>query len=228
MVGSSNPGVLPIFSLCSGESRSSALDYLKPTVDAKDLVLSGFVNDVQDIPQVYWLISGAMTEEGDKRELLDRLILQHMAVVDGENAKMQGFTQEIPYEARERCLKMLDNQMYEDWGGFDVHTIQAGATNDHVEAAYWPMDEEADSFEYEIIEFVKKILAMMGVDDVPQFKRNRISNQYEQTQMIMLAAEHLDEETLLNKLGWVSVDETKRILEAKDAESYERFEEEEE
>lgn len=227
VVGSSNPGVLPIFSLCSGETRSSALDYLKPTIDAKDLVLSGFVNDVQDIPQVYWLISGAMaTTEGDKRELLDRLILQHMAVVDGENAKMQGFTQEIPYEARERCLKMLDNQMYEDWGGFDVHTIQAGATNDHVEAAYWPMDEEADSFEYEIIEFIKNILAMMGVDDVPQFKRNRVSNQKEQTEMVMLAADKLDERTILEKLPWITVDEVDDIMARLDDEDFGRFEKE--
>ena len=224
VTGTGNLTMLPIFPMYSGENRASALDNLKPLIDAYDMVLSGFCNDVEDIPQVYWLISGAMgMTEDDKRQLLDRLILQHMAVVDGENSKMEGFTQEIPYEARERCLKQLKNQMYENWGGFDVHTVEAGSTNDHIDAGYWPMDEEADAFEYEIIDFVQQILEMMGVEDTPQFKRNRVSNQLEQTNMVVSAANWLDDQTILEKLPFISVDEVDVILARKDAETFDRF-----
>lgn len=232
VVGAENPTRLPIFPLNSGEIKRSALDRLKDVIDATDMVLSGFVNDIHDIPQVYWLISGGMgMSEADKRQLLDRLILQHMAVVDGENSKIQGFTQDIPYEARERCLDRLHNKMYEKYGGFDVHTIEAGATNDHIEAGYWPMDEEADDFEYEVIEFVQAILEMMGVEDqdtTPLFKRNRVSNQKEQTEMVMLAAANLDQRTILEKLPFVTVDEVDDILERLDGDSYARFEQGEE
>lgn len=227
VVGSETLTRLPIFPLYSGEMRNSALDRLRDVIDATDMVLSGFVNDIHDIPQVYWLISGAMgMTEADKRQLLDRLILQHMAVVDGENSHIQGYSQEIPYEARERCLDRLHNKMYEKYGGFDVHTIEAGATNDHIEAGYWPMDEEADDFEYEIIEFVQAILEMMGVTEgtTPIFKRNRVSNQYQQTQMVMLAADNLDDQTILEKLPFITVDEVDDILARKDGESYSRFE----
>ena len=226
VVGSENLTRLPIFPLYSGEMRNSALDRLRDTIDATDMVLSGFVNDIHDIPQVYWLISGAMgMSEGDKRQLLDRLILQHMAVIDGENSNIQGYTQDIPYEARERCLDRLHNKMYEKYGGFDVHTIEAGATNDHIEAGYWPMDEEADDFEYEIIDFVQAILEMMGQTEgtTPIFKRNRVSNQYQQTQMVMLAAPSLDDQTILEKLPFISVDEVDDILARKDGESFGRF-----
>lgn len=226
VVGSESLTRLPIFPLYSGEMRNSALDRLKDTIDATDMVLSGFVNDIHDIPQVYWLISGAMgMSEGDKRQLLDRLILQHMAVVDGENSHIQGYTQDIPYEAREKCLDRLHNKMYEKYGGFDVHTIEAGATNDHIEAGYWPMDEEADDFEYEIIDFVQQILEMMGQTDgtTPIFKRNRVSNQYQQTQMVMLAAPNLDDQTILEKLPFISVDEVDDILARKDGETFSRF-----
>lgn len=219
--------MLPIFPLYSGEMRTSALDRLRDVIDATDMVLSGFVNDIHDIPQVYWLISGAMgMSEKDKRQLLDRLILQHMAVIDGENSKIEGYTQEIPYEAREKCLDRLHNKMYEKYGGFDVHTIEAGATNDHIEAGYWPMDEEADDFEYEIIEFVQEILEMMGVTEetTPIFQRNRVSNQKEQTEMVMLAANVLDKQTILEKLPWITVDEVDDILARSDEESYDRFE----
>ena len=226
VIGTGTVTTLPIFPMYSGENRASALDNLKPIIDAYDMVLSGFCNDVEDIPQVYWLISGAMgMTEDDKRQLLDRLILQHMAVVDGENSKMEGFTQEVPYEARERCLKQLKNQMYENWGGFDVHTVEAGSTNDHIDAGYWPMDEEADAFEYEVIDFVQQILGMMGVEDTPQFKRNRVSNQNEQTQMVVSAANWLDDQTILEKLPFITVDEVDVIMARKDAESYSRFDE---
>ena len=193
VVGSETLTRLPIFPLYSGEMRNSALDRLRDTIDATDMVLSGFVNDIHDIPQVYWLISGAMgMTEKDKRQLLDR----------------------------------LRNKMYEKYGGFDVHTIEAGATNDHIEAGYWPMDEEADDFEYEIIDFVQSILEMMGETEgtTPIFKRNRVSNQKEQTEMVVAAAPYLDDQTILEKLPFISVDEVDDILARKDGESFSRFE----
>ena len=226
VVGSESLTRLPIFPLRSGELQLSALDELRDVIDAIDMVLSGFVNDIKDIPQVYWLISGAMgMSEKDKRKLLDRLMLQHMAVIDGENSSIQGFTQDIPYEAREKCLNRLRAMMYEKYGGFDVHTIEAGATNDHIEAGYWPMDEEADDFEYEIIQLVQSILEMMGQTEgtTPIFKRNRVSNQKEQTEMVVLAAQYLDRQTILEKLPFVTVDEIDGILLRLDGESMSRF-----
>lgn len=213
--------MLPIFPLYSGENRDSALDNLKPLIDAYDMVISGFANDIQDCAQVYWLISGAFgMDEKDKRRLLDRLILQHMAVVDGENSSITPYTQEIPYQARNECLKQLRNQMYENYGGFDVHTVEAGATNDHIEAAYWPMDEEADAFEYQLIKAIRQILNMMGVEDTPIFIRNRVSNQKEQTEMILQAANYLDDKTILDKLPFITVDEVEGILARKASEDF--------
>ena len=216
---------LPIFPLYSGENRDSALDNLKPLIDAYDMVISGFANDLQDCAQIYWLVSGAMgMSEADKRQLLDRLILQHMAVVDGESSKIEPYTQEVPYNSRNECLRQLRDQMYENFGGFDVHTVEAGATNDHIEAAYWPMDEEADAFEYQLIIFIRMILEMMGIDETPIFNRNRVSNQKEQTEMVMLAANYLDDQTILEHLPWITVDEVEEILARKDAETFDRFE----
>ena len=224
VTGTESYSTLPIFPLYSGENKESALENLKPMIDAYDMILSGFANDLSDCAQVYWLISGALgMSEGQKRELLDRLILQHMAVIDGENSSITPYTQEIPYNARNEALKQLRNQMYENFGGFDVHTVEAGATNDHIEAAYWPMDEEADAFEYQLIVFIRQILDMMNIDDTPVFVRNRVSNQKEQTDMILAAANYLDKQTILEKLPWITVDEIDGILERTDGETFGRF-----
>lgn len=224
IAGAGELTMLPIFPLYSGENRESALDNLKPLIDAYDMVLSGFANDIQDCAQVYWLISGAFGMTSDNcRQLLDRLILQHVAVVDGENSSITPYTQEIPYQARKEALTQIRAQMYENFGGFDVHTVEAGATNDHIEAAYWPMDEEADAFEYQIIRFIRQILDMMGIDDTPLFQRNRVSNQKEQTDMVVAAAQYLDAQTVLEKLPFITVDEVDGILLRKDGESMGRF-----
>ena len=51
----------------------------------------------------------------------------------------------------------------------------------------------------------------------PQFKRNKISNMKEQTEMVMMVAEKLDDETLLKKIPWITVDEIPNILKNNDA-----------
>lgn len=224
VVGTENFSTLPIFPLYSGENEDSALDILKPLIDAYDMILSGFANDLQDCAQIYWLISGALgMTEPQKKQLLDRLVLQHMLVIDGENSSITPHTQEIPYNARNEGLKQVRNQMYENYGGFDVHTIEAGSTNDHIEAGYWPMDEEADAFEYQLIVAIQQILDMIGIEDVPVFKRNRVSNQKEQTDMV-LAADFLDTRTKLEKLPWITVDEVDDIMARIDGEEQVRFE----
>ena len=81
------------------------------------------------------------------------------------------------------------------------------------------MDEEADDFEFQIIKFVQQILSLIGIEDTPQFKRNRVSNQTEQTQTVLLAAQYLDDETILQKLPFISVDEVQNILARKDTET---------
>ena len=222
IVGGSNYGVLPIVPVYACKAKQSTLVGMRGNIDAYDLIHSGFANDLQDCAQIYWLVGNAMgMDDNDVNKLRERLLFQHMAVVDTDNSSVTPYTQEIPYNARMAALAQIRNSIYENFGGLDVHTISAGATNDHIDAAYQPVDEEADQFEYQIIQVVQQVLKIKGMDEaVPQFKRGRISNQKEQTEMVMMVADHLDEETLLNKVPFITVDEVSKILENKDAEAY--------
>ena len=65
---------------------------------------------------------------------------------------------------------------------------------------------------------------MMCIDDTPLFQRNRVSNQKEQTDMVVEAAQYLDAQTVLEKLPFITVDEVDGILLRKDGESMGRFE----
>ena len=200
------------------KNRQSDLVGMRSKIDAYDLVTSGFANDLQDCAEIYWIVSNAlgMTDD-DLSKFRDRMKTQHIVAVDTDNTGVTPYTQEVPTTARATLIASLRSQLYEDYGGLDVHTVEAGATNDHIDAAYQPMDEEADDFEYQVIKAVRGILSILGVDDVPVFHRNRISNRMEQTQMVMLAANYLDDETIIKKLPFITPDEVDSILEKKEA-----------
>jgi hypothetical protein len=192
---------------------------MKRKLDAFDLIQSGFADNVLNVQQVYWIIenAGGMKAK-DFKEFRENLMNYKMATVNGieDGTKVTPHQNEVPTNAHETALRELRSSIYEDFGGLDVHTIAAGATNDHIEAAYQPMDENADDFEYQVIGLVRKLLTFAGVEDAtPLFKRNRVANQTEKTQMVMSAASVLDDEAIINHLDFISVDEKEAIMQRK-------------
>ena len=224
IIGESNYSALPIIPFWGCDNHQSDLVGMRSKIDVFDLVTSGFANDLEDCQEIFWIVGNALgTTDADLAKFRDKLKLQHMAVMDSDNATLTPYKEEIPVTARNTLIATMRNLIYEDYGGLDVHTIQAGATNDHVDAGYQPMDEEADDFEYQVIVAVQGILDLLGVDDVPIFQRNRISNKSEQTKMVMMAAEKLDDETIIRKLPFITPDEVEDILARKLAQEQAAF-----
>lgn len=226
VIGEDNYSSLPIVPLWGSKLHQSTLVGMQRAIDSFDLIRSGFANDLTDCAEIYWLIEncGGMTDE-DLARFRDRLKLNHIVEVPaGDGSKVQPYTQEIPYNARKAYLDDMRAGIYEDFGALDVHQVNANSTNDHLEAAYQPLDENADDFEYQIIQFVKQIVVLAGFEaDTPLFKRNRISNTKEQVDMVLSEADYLDEETLLSKLPNITADEVVEIMRRKDAEDYRRM-----
>ena len=95
----------------------------------------------------------------------------------------------------------------------DTEAIATGNTvATAIRAAYEPLNNKTDDYEYCVIEFIQGILSLAGIEDNPTFKRSTIVNQSEETQMILSAAEYLDNETILEKLPFVVNDEIPDIL----------------
>lgn len=224
VIGETTYSDFPIVPFWGSKLRQSTLVGMQQAIDSYDLIRSGFANDLTDCAEIYWLISnyGGMTEE-DLARFRDRMKVHHIVEVPGEG-DVKPYTQDIPYSAREAYLKSMREEIYENFGGLDVHQVNADSTNDHLEAAYQPMDENADDFEYQCIEFIQQIMVVAGVEkDTPIFKRNRISNIKEQVEVVLSEAEYLDEETILNKLPNITPDEVQEILMRKDAEDRDRM-----
>ena len=230
VVGGDNYSALPIIPMYGSELKQSTLVGMKRAIDSYDLIRSGFANDLTDCAQIYWLIKNAGgMDDNDLARFRDRLKFTHIAGIDTDGgAGAEAVTQEIPYAARTEYLERIRNGIYEDFGAFDVSGVSASAkTATEINAAYQPLDETADDYEYQVIEFIQQLLNLIGIEDNPTFKRNRIANQYEQTQMVMLAATYLDEQTVIEKLPWLTNDEVQMVLDRKDGEDMERFNQEE-
>ncbi len=114
--------------------------------------------------------------------------------------------------------------MYHDFQALNVTALQGGQkTATEINAAYQPFDNKVDQFEYCVIEFLQGLFRLIGIQDQPSFKRSRIVNQLEETQMVLMAANYLDDETILNHLPWLTPDEVQEILRRKDAENMQRL-----
>lgn len=225
VIGEENYGALPIVPMWGNRNHQSTLVGMRAAIDSYDMIQSGFANDLADCAQVYWILGNALgMEDADVQRFMDRIRLAHVAVADTDNSSVQPYTQEIPYNAREAYLKRIEASIYRDFGAFNPTDVAAGnITATQINAAYQPMDEEADDFEYQVIDFVRQILRLNGLDGVPTFKRNRITNQTELTQMILSAAQYIDQRTVLEKLPWITTDEIDEILGALDAEDAGRY-----
>lgn len=225
VVGEENYGRLPIVPMWASRLKQSTLVGMRSSIDSYDLIRSGFANDLTDCSQIYWIVAnaGGMTDQ-DLARFRDRLKITHIANVDTDSgAGAVPYTQEVPYQAREAYLRMIRDGMYEDFGALDVHTVSAGATNDHIDAAYQPMDENADDFEFWVGQCIRQILALQGLDDSPVFKRSKVSNVKEQVETVVMEAQWLDAATVLRKLPNISPDEAQAIIEGSDAEDMQRF-----
>lgn len=224
-VDEENYSRLPIIPIWGSDAHQSTLVGLRESVDAYDLIKSGLANDTQDCAEIYWIVenAGGMNDD-DLQQLRDRLKLTHIANANTEDGgRISPYTQEVPYAARKAVLDAIKADMYEDFGALDVHTVAAGATNDHIDAAYQPMDEEADEFERHMREGIMDLVALQGITDTPVFTRNRISNVRDQVETVLMEAEYLDDETILRKLPNITPDEVAEILKRKDEEAADKI-----
>ena len=230
IIGEENYSALPIVPLYGNRIRQSTLVGMRASIDSYDMIQSGFANDLTDCSQVYWIIGNALgMDDADVQRFLDRMRLNHVAVADTENSTVTPYTQDIPYNAREAYLNRIQTSIYRDFGAFNPEAVAAGQiTATQIKAAYQAQDEEADAFEYEIIEFTQKLLALLGLEGVPQFKRNIVANLSEQVTMVVQEAQFLDPETVLTLLPNITPDMIPEILARLDSQDSARFEDDEE
>lgn len=220
----------PIVPLWGNQDHTCKIKAWQPKIDAYDLISSGLCSDVDDASLIYWTISNAGgMDDVDLAEFIQHMKTVKAAVVSDDGAKAEAHTIDLPVDARETTLTRLEKDLYKDALALDTEAIATGNTvATAIRAAYEPLNSKTNEFEYCVYEFIQSILSLAGIEDEPTFHRSTIINQTEETQMILSAAEYLDERTILNHLPFISPDEIEAILAGLSREELGRFDETEE
>lgn len=198
------------------------------TIDAYDLMISGLINNVSEGEYLYWILTNCDGMSDDEViEFIEGLALNHVAKAGhGEDGShVDAHKAEVPFAASSEALNRLRDQLYQDFMALRVEHISAGATNDQIQAAYEPINQKTDQFEYQVTDFILGILKIAGIDDEPTYSRSQMSNRSETLGNILQAAEYLDSEYITRKILTLlgDADAIDEVLEHKLAEEAARY-----
>lgn len=193
----------PIVPMWANEAKQSELIGLREQIDCYDLIKSGFANTVDEASIVYWLVQNAGgMDELDLKKFIDRIKTVHAYNTDEDGATAEPHTINYDYNGREVLLTRLEKDLYKDAMALDVEQIAGGAvTATQIEAAYEPLNEKADDFEYKVIDFINGILDLAGItNEDPSFTRSYIVNTTETITNLVQSATYLSEDYITEKL----------------------------
>lgn len=221
-----NYPAFPIVPLWANPERQSEIVGLREKIDAYDLILNGFEDDL-DNAQIYWIIRGAGgMDDPDLMRFLDRLrTVKAAAPADGQ--EVAPVEVNIPYEARERLLDRMERQLYKDAMIMNPESLaSSAATATQILAAYTPQNNKADELEYCVLDCIHGLLKVAGLpDETPTFTRSVVVNAQEEVTTVVAAAAHLDQEYVTTKILTIlgDGDKAKEVLRRMDAEDQERL-----
>ena len=225
------PAGFPIVPLWNA-NRQSDLVGNRGTIDAYDLMVSGLINNVSDGEFIYWILKncGGMNDVDDAK-FIEQLKLTRVAHADGDDgASVEAHNVSVEFEASAEALDRLTVQLYKDFMALKVEDVSAGSvTATQIVAAYEPINQKTDQFEYQVTDFIQGILELAGIEDEPTYTRSQMSNQSELLEMVLQCAEYLDDEYVTTKILTLlgDADKAQEVLKRKDAEASDRYKQQE-
>lgn len=192
----------PIVPLWGNPERQSEIVGRREQIDAYDLIKSGFASDLDDASQIYWTISNAGgMDDIDLVKFLKHMKTVKAAVIDEDGANAESHTIDVPYASREALLDRIRSDLYEDFMALDTKNIAGGAaTATQIKAAYEPLNNKTDMYEYCLHDFLKNIFALAGVDAEASFTRSVIVNTQDEVTTLIQGAAYLDGDYVTQKI----------------------------
>lgn len=151
-VGLSN---LPIIVLYNNERGESDLTpSIRAKIDVIDLVQSGFINNIEDFSDIYWVIKkapgGGMSED-DYNDFFANINKTKRLFAD--DATPEQFS--IPHEARSKAIEMLELQIVKESGVIDNEKLSSTAlTTTAIKTATMKLEQRVSDFEWFVNEAI--------------------------------------------------------------------------
>lgn len=204
VIGGKNYSRLPILPMYNINDQPELIGS-QSAIDAYDLVTSQLVNNT-DKEIVYWILKncGGMEDDATLQRFIQRIRVVGAAAVDDDaqgGATAEPHTVQPPYEATKVSKEELRADLFEMFSEVDTVRMQGGDVKAvQIESAYEALNGKTDLFEYQVTDFITRLLEMLGIDDVPTYERSKVLNRSEEIQNVLAAAEYTSEEYTTRKL----------------------------
>lgn len=201
-------GSVPFIQFSNNHLETGDLEQYKGQIDAYDIVMNGFINDVVDVQQVILVLSGYGNEPLDKfvHELKERKVIKMDSDDDDVKSGVEQLTIDIPVEARNSLLDKLSDDIYKFGQGLDPTKLQAGTAMSGValKMMYSGLEMKCAKVESEfrpgINRLVRFVLENLGLDRDKKIKqtwtRSSIQNETEQAAIVAQLALNTSKENV--------------------------------
>lgn len=206
----------PIIPLYANEYHTSELSLnIKSKIDLYDLIFSDFGDVMERIKGVVWVLNNFSGTGNDAAKIIEEIEKLGILAVDDERVSADMKTFDIPHSAVTMALDLLEKALYKDFMAMNMDEITGGSlTNVAIDTARDNLMKKVGRWErQQVLETCRKALSLIGIETENMlFRYDTIENEHEKTQMVMLAADFLDYETLLKKLPFIDNDEIEDIM----------------
>lgn len=226
VIGAENYGALPVVPFWANEEKRSELtNAVKSKIDLYDRIMSDFGDNLDRACDVYWVLNnfgGTMSDIAETLAAIQEIkAVANISDGTGSSSTAEPHTIEVPYQARQSALDILEKQLYQDYMALSMTELTGGSlTNVAIKTAMANLDLKADRYEWQAFTFVQKVLALAGIEtEEIRFKRQSIANKSEIVADIAVMRDYIDQTTALKLNPYVDQEEIDDIVERLAAES---------
>ncbi len=199
-------GEVPFISFPNNNMNTDDLKNIKPLIDVYDKVYSGFINDLDDIQELIFVLSGYGGTE--LASFLSDLKKYKTIKVDGDEGSNPGVSTlniEIPIEARNSVLQATRKAIFEQGQGFDPQPENFGnQSGEALKFMYSLLEMKAGltetEFQLGFARLIRAICRHQGIECkkiVQTWTRTSIKNDTEQAQICKDSVGIVSKKTIL-------------------------------
>lgn len=228
-------GEVPFFAFSNNNIGTNDLKNIKPLIDTYCKVFSGFVNDLEDIQEVIFVLTNY--GGADLNEFLSDLKYYKTIKVDsdgdGDRSGVSTLTIDLPVEAREKLLEITRKCIFEQGQGIDPDPQNFGNSSGVALGFLYSLLElkaglQETEFRPSFGRFIRCVCRLLNLpikDDtiVQTWTRSSVKNDQELASIAAQSKGIISDETIIKNHPWVEdAEKEKQQMEAQEEDELEK------
>lgn len=206
---------VPFVFFNNNDEMQNDLKDIKELIDSYDKIYSGFVNDLEDIQQIIFILTNYGGEEDNALELLKKIKRQKLVQVESDGAEdksgVSTLSIEIPVEARKEMLITTRKAIFEQGMAIDPDPQNFGNSSGvALSYLYSLLELKTGMMQTEFMisfnRLIRAILQFRGIkveNIIQTWTRTSVSNDAELADIASKSKGIISDKTLLNNHPWV-------------------------